>query len=423
MQITIPELDLIGNLRRGNLTIGFPYMATIDKTILPKTKYITMNCHDWTNLTEEKFEEYKIGDFSIKSLFKLEDVMKLVDEAKRFLHSVSVIEIKDNGDNWYVRFAINLNKRISYVETSVLKSIYKSFNNSLRYDNCYGIPDIDRVVQIAYVELESKIEKEFKFLDSMLSINMEKDGLRVTFGPYNVFMTYNEWSQVDIGKLNKMYSRGFGKFLPMIKNMISTMINHLTYFDYQPTMKELSFDKDGKIEVKETEIQNNIDPILSPSSISGALSDAAKEDTARVGSTDIELDPEIKRIKGRQSFILKLRSYTGLAFEEIEKFVNYCGYDKSKEIYESEGPGKISVVVRKKLDELNGVVEIKENPIPEDRPREVLAYDLAEKAGIPIISADRMVKEDECLIRSIIELEKDEIIQKINENPVMAEIL
>lgn len=362
----LEKQEISAELRHGILKVTF-YDENQEKereTSFPVSK--------WTSFTESDFEKYP----ELSPLYKYKnEVGKFIDECLRFQQSIELSGIeKKNKYNWIVKFIVGVNNRKSEINVEV-----KSCLNDCIDELC--IISLDKIIEKAYYEAEEKLEKEYEFLNSLLSINMEKEGLEIRCGRYIIFHSYNEW--VSMNKTRYGYS--VGQYIPLIKEIALRLIDHITspsklspvLFSDNNEIGKISSFVDTK-EYKDFLKANNFDKSLGEAEEENKkLKEKATlisedieceknvESTIKVQENKFPVIPvdELDKIKGKDYKINKIKEICGVTLEEakiiyeskipVNEFVNEkINTDKKVQFKEIMNAVKIKIYGEKPLEKL-----------------------------------------------------------------------
>lgn len=256
MKITDPRVSKNVNIQfnKGNFIVD---IFDDDKNI----NFLLLTLHiklwienDKENMDIEKqFPGITINEKIAKKYY--DDIKFLLKKAIRFLSSISLNRFEKYYDDidYFVEFCINVNNKLSFVDVSFFD--YELHNQNIKTRSNYiNFPIFDNIIQFAYNKLQDELWDEFNILDQLLTINMERDGLNIKFGKYDIIKTYYEWSIIDRCEFIKQYGNSFGKYINMIKIMSQNMIDCMVESEniLEPyIINDLSLSKDGKIQIKE----------------------------------------------------------------------------------------------------------------------------------------------------------------------------
>lgn len=219
---------------------------------------MSLTCDKWLKLMEKDISDYPQLEPAKQHI---ETIKKYAEEGMRFLKSVTVSDINKNSDgSWYIQFMISINNRSSKIQINVTSDEYCCASEKI---GDLGLISLDNIIEQAYIKAEEQIADEFNYLDSMLTLSMEEDGLRVVCGKHNVMLSYNEWISIDGWKFTKKYGYKFGRYIDMIKESALRLIDCITTPLEPPKKRQIRMMDDGNVRIDEIPISYD-EPIYSP---------------------------------------------------------------------------------------------------------------------------------------------------------------
>jgi len=322
MQIYCHDVDISASLSRGFLSVNLHNKEG-------KYKEVVLSCDEWLKATEQDLKKYSWEEPAIPYL---DDIKKLAEEAVRFQKSIRLLKMQLNGTRWDIRFSVCVNGKISYIDTCVTEDKFSEYIAGRSRNTRVGIESMDDVIVYAYMKIEQELEKEYKILDSLLSINMERDGLRITFRKYDLLLTYSQWVNMDQTKFTEMYGRDFGNYIPMIKDLVLRMIDRLTQPDAQPKRRQITL-QDGKVKIEEIPIKPSEEYALFSSKVPFSSSSEDYKDFLKEVPQNISFSSE--EFKSREDKLDEMKKKIKSVKEEFNPLL--CGpAEINKEFTEEE---------------------------------------------------------------------------------------
>lgn len=106
------------------------------------------------------------------------------------------------------------------------------------------------MIDYALLKLEKDIQRDYDYLNSLITISAEPDNLTVTLGKYSISMTYQEWTHLNDAYFQQECGHIFDPYLSKIKNLAHTILDTITKIDDSIQETEMFFDTNGKLVVR-----------------------------------------------------------------------------------------------------------------------------------------------------------------------------